>query len=102
MIEDKQALSHYEFIKQISLAWVNKKRYWPKAIQKNTQKRKENNTTHPFRCGTDVTLVHIGTHGKRTGVRVADDQSYVRVVSKKCFSPLFKGSATVIARALMH
>jgi len=30
MLPTKPTLTHYEFIKQIALAWINKDLYWPK------------------------------------------------------------------------
>jgi hypothetical protein len=39
MIDSRQAVSHYDYIKQVALAWVNQDQYWP-IVQKVSNKRK--------------------------------------------------------------
>ena len=40
MVESKKALSHYDYIKQISLAWINHDLYWPQPLKVAAKKRK--------------------------------------------------------------
>ena len=42
MIDSKSAVSHYDYIKEIALAWVNQELYWPKKI---TIQKKRKGTT---------------------------------------------------------
>ena len=34
MIDSKDAVSHYDYIKEIALAWINQEMYWPKEVKK--------------------------------------------------------------------
>ena len=38
MIDSKAAVSHYDYIKEIALAWVNQELYWPKRIAQKKRK----------------------------------------------------------------
>ena len=40
MVGSKKALSHYNFIKEIVLAWTNKDLHWPKSLKVTPSKRK--------------------------------------------------------------
>ena len=40
MIDSKKAVSHYNYIKEIALAWVNPELYWPKKIRPTKRKAK--------------------------------------------------------------
>lgn len=40
MVDSKKALSHYDYIKQISLAWINRDLYWPQPLKVAAKKRK--------------------------------------------------------------
>ena len=39
MIDSKQAVSHYDYIKQVALAWINQEEYWPKKQKVASRKR---------------------------------------------------------------
>ena len=43
--DSKKILSHYDYIKQISLAWINQDLYWPKRITRPAKRRHEPDTT---------------------------------------------------------
>ena len=40
MHDSKNVYSHYDYIKQISLAWINPELHWPKKIAQQKKKRK--------------------------------------------------------------
>lgn len=39
MMDSKKVLSHYDYIKQFSLAWINQEQYWPKTLKVASRKR---------------------------------------------------------------
>ena len=39
MHDSKNYVSHYEYIKQVSLAWINQDLYWPKKAPQKPQNR---------------------------------------------------------------
>ena len=39
MMDSKKALSHYDYIKHILLAWINQEEYWPKTLKVLSIKR---------------------------------------------------------------
>ena len=41
MIDSKKVVSHYDYIKQIALAWINQQLYWPAARPSKKRKGKE-------------------------------------------------------------
>ena len=41
MIDSKAAVNHYEYIKQIALAWINQDVYWPKEIKQKKRKTEQ-------------------------------------------------------------
>jgi hypothetical protein len=38
MIDSKAAVNHYDFIKEIALAWINPEIHWPKKISQKKRK----------------------------------------------------------------
>ena len=39
IMDSKKALSHYDYIEQISLEWINQEEYWPKTLKVVSRKR---------------------------------------------------------------
>ena len=66
----KAAVSHYDFIKQVALAWINKERYWPKTIKlADTTKRKSTDDS-----------TNIQTRARR--LQIEDDASSQRSICR--------------------
>ena len=68
MMDSKKALCHYEYIKQISLAWINQEEYWPKTLKVVSIKRPKEDQQIPVtreRKKLDTGLLSVSsTHSK--------------------------------------
>ena len=79
MHDSKRTLSHYDYIKQISLAWINQELYWPKKVTKTTATKKrssEKETTTQTRSRkrkSDTDLASVSSSGSSRCVRIDDD-----------------------------
>ena len=68
MMDSKNALSHFDYIKQISLAWINQEEYWPKTLKVVSRKGPKEDQQIPVTRGRKKLdtgpLSILSTHSK--------------------------------------
>jgi hypothetical protein len=78
MHDSKKVLSHYDYIKQISLAWINQELYWPHKVTKTkaTKKRSREPETTQARSRKrkpDTDIASVSSAGSSRCPKIEDD-----------------------------
>ena len=76
--DSTDAVTHYQFIKQICLAWIDRERHWPKHPEKISQKRKS---------PEDDKVITRGAR-KKIELDLASSSSVCTIVTDKTLHPL--------------